>query len=70
MDKLGAKNYQKLEKQYMIFGSLCNGLQNVFTEDNYEEIAQFAWDFAKKKNHEIVEGLYKAESESGNTKGY
>ena len=58
MEKLNPKDYQKQEKQFMCFGSLCNSLQNVMTEQNKEKLATWAWEFAQKNVGEFMDELY------------
>lgn len=59
MDKLNPRDYQKQEKQFMCFGSLCNSLQNTINEKNKEEVAEWAWGFCREKVGEFMDELYK-----------
>ena len=53
-DKLDAKNYQKLEKQFMAFGSACNALQGKVL---LEEV-HLLWEWSKKAVSNYVDELY------------
>ncbi len=56
--KLGSQLYPIFDRTYMAFGSLCNACQSIMTEKNKEEIAEWAWNFAKTKTEELLNELY------------
>ncbi len=63
--RLNPKLYATWDRCFMIFGSLCNGLQNIITEKNKEEITNWAWDFAKEKSAEWINELYAKNEPTG-----
>ena len=61
-ENLSKKNYAKYDRTFMAFGSVMNAMQHIITEKNKEEIADWAWNWAKESVSNLVDELY-AENE-------
>jgi hypothetical protein len=63
VERMNSKNYQVWEKQYMVFGSIMRGFSGQLEQENWEEISQKAWDWAKTRTKELIEELYRNNEE-------
>jgi len=61
-ENLSKKNYAKYDRTFMAFGSVMNAMQHIITEKNKEEVADWAWNWAKESVSNLVDELY-AENE-------
>lgn len=50
---LSVKSWNKFDKTFMAFGSVCNAMQKATRED-----LEWAWQFAKEKVNSLVEEVY------------
>ena len=65
MENLTKKNYSKFDRSFMIFGSIMNACQNIITEENKQEIIDWAWKNATEKTAQLVDSLYENNRDNG-----
>jgi len=58
MEQLTKKNYSIFDRTYMAFGSILNSVQHIITEENKQEIIDWAWENAVKKTEGLLDKLY------------
>ena len=63
IDKLNMKNYQLWDKQFMCFGSVCNGLSGSLTKEDLD----FVWNWCHKSAKELLDMLYQNNGEEEET---
>lgn len=55
--KMSSKNYAKFDRTFMPFGSIMNSLQHITSEENFELIADRAWEWSKEHVSLLVDEL-------------
>lgn len=56
--KLSPSNYAKYDRPFMLFGSVMNALQGNLNEENWQQVADKVWEWAKIKVDVLVDDLY------------
>ena len=60
-EHLPPREYEKINRTFMAFGSMMNAVQHIITPDNYLVISEYVWGMARKLVEELLDSKYDAQ---------